>query len=106
MDRPGAGAVELRPVDRDLFRTLLRRQASTVAVVTAPGLVANRHLPALPPAGFTATSFTSVSLDPPPGDHTIVLGEPLALGTGEGGDPLVHHRGDHTTTFGTWPSPW
>jgi len=44
------------PVDGDLFRTLLRHQASTVTVVTAPGT---------PPAGFTATSFTSVSLAPP-----------------------------------------
>jgi len=35
---------------------LLRHQASTVTVVTAPGS---------PPAGFTATSFTSVSLRPP-----------------------------------------
>lgn len=43
-------------VDPDVFRSLLRRQASTVTVVTAPGL---------PPAGFTATSFTSVSLRPP-----------------------------------------
>jgi flavin reductase (DIM6/NTAB) family NADH-FMN oxidoreductase RutF len=42
--------------DADRFRGLLRRQASTVTVVTAPG-------PA--PAGFTATSFTSVSLHPP-----------------------------------------
>ncbi len=44
------------PVDAELFRTLLRHQASTVTVVTAPGT---------PPAGFTATSFTSVSLQPP-----------------------------------------
>ncbi|GAA1861566.1 flavin reductase family protein [Asanoa iriomotensis] len=40
----------------DSFRTLLRRHAATVTVVTAPGT---------PPAGFTATSFTSVSLRPP-----------------------------------------
>jgi flavin reductase (DIM6/NTAB) family NADH-FMN oxidoreductase RutF len=39
-----------------LFRALLRRHAAGVVVVTAPGE---------PPAGFTATSFTSVSLDPP-----------------------------------------
>jgi len=45
-----------RPVDADLFRSLLRHQASTVTVVTAPGT---------PPSGFTATSFTSVSLEPP-----------------------------------------
>ncbi|BCJ55324.1 flavin-dependent reductase [Actinoplanes sp. NBRC 14428] len=43
-------------VDADLFRTLLRRHAAAVVVITAPGT---------PPAGFTATSFTSVSLDPP-----------------------------------------
>ncbi|MEV0901781.1 flavin reductase family protein [Actinoplanes sp. NPDC049802] len=43
-------------VEADLFRTLLRRHAAAVVVVTAPGA---------PPAGFTATSFTSVSLNPP-----------------------------------------
>jgi flavin reductase (DIM6/NTAB) family NADH-FMN oxidoreductase RutF len=43
-------------VDADLFRALLRRHAAAVVVITAPGA---------PPAGFTATSFTSVSLDPP-----------------------------------------
>ncbi|GAA2477665.1 flavin reductase family protein [Winogradskya humida] len=43
-------------VDADLFRSLLRRHAAAVVVITAPGS---------PPAGFTATSFTSVSLDPP-----------------------------------------
>jgi flavin reductase (DIM6/NTAB) family NADH-FMN oxidoreductase RutF len=37
----------------DLLRRTLRRQASTVTVVTVPG-----------PAGFTATSFTSASLEP------------------------------------------
>jgi flavin reductase (DIM6/NTAB) family NADH-FMN oxidoreductase RutF len=180
VDRPGAGTVELRPVDRDLFRTLLRRQAATVTVVTAPGQSPGRGRPPLPPAGFTATSFTSVSLDPPlvsfclgrsssswptveraehlavhllaagqhevartfatsgidrfarhqgwsegpfgvpvvdgalavllsrvvhrvtAGDHSIVIAEPLALGAGEDGDPLVHHRGGYTTTFGPW----
>jgi flavin reductase (DIM6/NTAB) family NADH-FMN oxidoreductase RutF len=43
-------------VDQNLFRALLRRHAAGVVVVTAPGC---------PPTGFTATSFTSVSLDPP-----------------------------------------
>jgi flavin reductase (DIM6/NTAB) family NADH-FMN oxidoreductase RutF len=46
----------LAPVEPDAFRALLRRQAASVAVVTAAGD---------PPAGFTATSFTSVSLRPP-----------------------------------------
>ncbi|MCW3818417.1 flavin reductase family protein [Micromonospora sp. DR5-3] len=182
VDRPGA--VELRPVDQDSLRALLRRQASTLTVVTAPGLSAGRHLPSLPPAGFTATSFTSVSTDPPlvsfrlgressrwptmaraehlavhllaaeqqeaarilaaggidrfaahpgwdtgpfgvpligdalavllctvvrrieAGDHTIVLGAPLAFGAGPDGDPLPHHRGGCTTAYGPWPSPW
>src|SRR4051812_16472993 len=45
-----------RAVNPDLFRALLRRHAAAVVVITAPGA---------PPAGFTATSFTSVSLDPP-----------------------------------------
>jgi flavin reductase (DIM6/NTAB) family NADH-FMN oxidoreductase RutF len=43
-------------VDAELFRRLLRHHAASVVVITAPGS---------PPAGFTATSFTSVSLDPP-----------------------------------------
>lgn len=46
----------LAPVAPDTFRALLRRQAASVAVVTAAGD---------PPVGFTATSFTSVSLHPP-----------------------------------------
>jgi flavin reductase (DIM6/NTAB) family NADH-FMN oxidoreductase RutF len=46
--------VTLAAIDSGLFRRVLRRHAAAVVVVTAPG-----------PAGFTATSFTSVSLDPP-----------------------------------------
>ncbi|WP_328338523.1 flavin reductase family protein [Micromonospora sp. NBC_00421] len=176
---PPTRPTDLLPVDADLFRSLLRRQASTVTVVTA---VARRPDPTgrgrdLVPirAGFTATSFTSVSLDPPlvsfclgvtssswpvldraehvgvhllgagqtgvarifatsgidrfaahrawtpgpfgvplldgvlvrllcrvvhrvpAGDHTLVIAEPLALGPGIDGDPLVHHRGSYTT---------
>ncbi|GIE31845.1 flavin-dependent reductase [Actinoplanes italicus] len=49
-------AVPTDTVDADLFRQLLRRHAAAVVVVTAPGE---------PATGFTATSFTSVSLDPP-----------------------------------------
>lgn len=49
-------AEPVTPVDPDTFRALLRRQAASVAVVTAAGD---------PPVGFTATSFTSVSLRPP-----------------------------------------
>jgi flavin reductase (DIM6/NTAB) family NADH-FMN oxidoreductase RutF len=46
--------VTIAAIDSGLFRRVLRRHAASVVVVTAPG-----------PAGFTATSFTSVSLDPP-----------------------------------------
>jgi flavin reductase (DIM6/NTAB) family NADH-FMN oxidoreductase RutF len=44
------------PIEPELFRALLRRQAASVVVVTAA---------ASPPVGFTATSFTSVSARPP-----------------------------------------
>ncbi|MBQ1073524.1 flavin reductase family protein [Micromonospora sp. C31] len=173
-------ATDLLPVDRDLFRTLLRRQAATVTVVTtaAAGTDGPTRRGSGEPvrAGFTATSFTSVSLEPPlvsfclgtassswpvfaraeyvavhllgahqreaarvfatggidrfaayphwtpgpydvpllsgvlarlfcrvahrvpAGDHTLFVAEPLALGDGEDGDPLVHHRGGYTTT--------
>ena len=43
-------------IEPGLFRAVLRRHAAGVVVITAPGPR---------PAGFTATSFTSVSLDPP-----------------------------------------
>ncbi|SFE60304.1 NADH-FMN oxidoreductase RutF, flavin reductase (DIM6/NTAB) family [Actinacidiphila alni] len=47
----GSAAEPVRPAD--LLRRTLRRQATAVTVVTVPG-----------PAGFTATSFTSASLEP------------------------------------------
>jgi flavin reductase (DIM6/NTAB) family NADH-FMN oxidoreductase RutF len=43
-------------IEPALYRALLRRQAAAVVVITAD---------ASPPVGFTATSFTSVSLRPP-----------------------------------------
>ncbi|MFI5909206.1 flavin reductase family protein [Dactylosporangium sp. NPDC051541] len=47
----------LAAIDDGLFRRVLRRHAAAVVVVTTAGGDG--------PAGFTATSFTSVSLDPP-----------------------------------------
>lgn len=47
---PGAPAT---PVPAELLKQTLRRHAAGVTVLTVPG-----------PAGFTATSFTSVSLEP------------------------------------------
>ena len=49
----------------ELFRSVLRHQATSVVVVTAP---------AYPPVGFTATSFTSVSLRPPLVSFCVDLG--------------------------------
>lgn len=46
-----------QPVTAALFRSVFRDHAARVVVVTAPGSQA--------PAGFTATSLTSVSLQPP-----------------------------------------
>lgn len=46
-----------QPVTTDLFRSVFRDHAARVVVVTAAGDPA--------PAGFTATSLASVSLDPP-----------------------------------------
>ncbi|NJC72274.1 flavin reductase family protein [Planosporangium thailandense] len=43
-------------IQPDLFRSLLRRHAAGVVVITTTGDT---------PVGFTATSFTSVSLQPP-----------------------------------------
>lgn len=51
-----AGVVMDEAVDAAAFRSLMRRHAGGVVVVTA---ATDR------PAGFTATSFTSVSLRPP-----------------------------------------
>lgn len=47
----------LEPVTADLFRSVFRDHAARVVVVTAAGRRG--------PAGFTATSLTSVSLKPP-----------------------------------------
>ncbi|MEU6119430.1 flavin reductase family protein [Streptomyces sp. NPDC047117] len=51
---PLPGTAAERVPDAETLRRTLRRHAAGVTVVTVPG-----------PAGFTATSFTSVSLDPP-----------------------------------------
>ncbi|MGC1214434.1 MAG: flavin reductase family protein [Micromonospora sp.] len=165
LDPADNGVVELRPVDPDLFRCLLRRRASTETVITMPGLAGGRRLPSLPPVAVTAASLTPVSVEPPTisfrldrrsarwraaeraehlgvhliapggllgrpawtsgpfgvpliedaagvllcrvvrrievGDHTVVFGEPLALGEGEQGDYAVHHA-DHTVGLARW----
>jgi flavin reductase (DIM6/NTAB) family NADH-FMN oxidoreductase RutF len=59
----GDGSPTLEP---DLFRSVLRRQAATVTVVTTTAPPpAKAAAPTPTPVGFTASSFTSVSLHPP-----------------------------------------
>ncbi|MFI0239141.1 flavin reductase family protein [Streptomyces sp. NPDC016845] len=59
---PAAGPVE--PAGADLVRSVLRRHAKGVAVVTVGGE---------PPTGFCVTSLASLSLDPPLMSFTVGL---------------------------------
>jgi flavin reductase (DIM6/NTAB) family NADH-FMN oxidoreductase RutF len=54
---PGIGARTFQTASPDLLRSVFRRHAAGVAVVTARGDAG--------PVGFTATSLTSVSAEPP-----------------------------------------
>ena len=80
----------------DLFRGLLRRHAAGVVVVTVPG---ER------PAGFTATSFTSVSLRPPLVSFCLARSAsswPAVAGaTHVGVHVLDHGQSELATTFAT-----
>ncbi|NJP35111.1 flavin reductase family protein [Micromonospora thermarum] len=84
------------PVDPDTFRALLRRHAASVAVVTAAGD---------PPAGFTATSFTSVSLHPPLVSFCLARSSsswPTVAGAGHVAVHLLgEEQGDVARTFAT-----
>lgn len=89
----GPGTFQL--ASPDLLRSTFRRHAAGVAVITASG--------ARGPAGFTATSLTSVSADPP----MVSFG----IGTGASSWPVVaeaeyvgvhilgEHQGDLAATF-------
>ncbi|MER6690636.1 flavin reductase family protein [Streptomyces minutiscleroticus] len=82
---PGLGTS--RTGSADLFRSVFRRHAAGVAVITA------RHGGA--PAGFTATSLTSVSAEPPLvsfGISTAASSWPAVSGAGHVG---VHILGEH-----------
>jgi flavin reductase (DIM6/NTAB) family NADH-FMN oxidoreductase RutF len=74
------------PVDDDLFRSWFRRQASTVTVVTVAGT---------PPAGFTATSFTSVSLRPALVSFCVDRTSSSWPAVAKGGFLAVHMLGEH-----------
>ena len=66
----------------DLLRRTLRRHAAGVTVITIPG-----------PAGFTATSFTSVSLRPPLVSFCLGLGASTAPAVREADRFAVHLLG-------------
>ncbi|GIF23871.1 flavin reductase (DIM6/NTAB) family NADH-FMN oxidoreductase RutF [Actinoplanes tereljensis] len=68
-------------IDGPLFKALLRRHAAAVVVVTAAGD---------PPAGFTATSFTSVSLDPPLVSFCLADAASAARAVARAGTVAVH----------------
>jgi flavin reductase (DIM6/NTAB) family NADH-FMN oxidoreductase RutF len=72
-------------VPADDLRRLLRRQASTVSIITAAG--ADR------PVGFTATSFTSVSLRPPLISFCVALGSASWQAIATTGHAAVHFLG-------------
>ncbi|MFC5924137.1 flavin reductase family protein [Micromonospora vulcania] len=82
--------------DADELRTLLRNQASTVTVITAPGR---------PAVGFTATSFTSVSLAPPIVSFCLDLGSSswptVAQARHVAVHLLAHHQQELARTFAT-----
>lgn len=66
----------------DILRSTLRRHAAGVTVITVPG-----------PAGFTATSFTSVSLRPPLVSFCLGLGASTAPAVREADRFAVHLLG-------------
>ncbi|MFJ9541183.1 flavin reductase family protein [Streptomyces sp. NPDC101225] len=84
---PGLGTRTPQLASPDLLRSVFRRHAAGVAVITAPGDAG--------PVGFTATSLTSVSADPPLvsfGISTAASSWPAVSSAGHIG---VHILGEH-----------
>jgi len=73
--------------DADLFRAVFRRHAAGVAVVTASGPHG--------PVGFTATSLTSVAVEPPLLSFGISLGSSCWPAVAEASFVGVHVLGEH-----------
>lgn len=71
----------------DLLRSVFRRHAAGVAVITAPG--------ASGPVGFTATSLTSVSAEPPMLSFGIGTGASSWPAISAAGHVGVHVLGEH-----------
>ncbi|TXJ76349.1 flavin reductase [Streptomyces lavendulae] len=90
---PGLGTPRL--ASPDLLRSAFRRHAAGVAVITARG--------AAGPAGFTATSLTSVSAEPPMISFGVGTGASSWPAIAEADHIGVHilgeHQGDLAATF-------
>ncbi|MFB7495661.1 flavin reductase family protein [Streptomyces sp. NPDC056161] len=82
---PGLGTS--RPASTDLLRSTFRRHAAGVAVITARGT--------LGPVGFTATSLTSVSAEPPLLSFGIGVGASSWPAMSEADHVGVHILGEH-----------
>ncbi|MEU0112701.1 flavin reductase family protein [Streptomyces bobili] len=82
---PGLGTPQL--ASPDLLRSVFRRHAAGVAVITAPGDGG--------PVGFTATSLTSVSAEPPMLSFGIGTGASSWPAVSAAGHVGVHILGDH-----------
>ncbi|BBB01689.1 putative flavin-dependent reductase [Actinacidiphila reveromycinica] len=74
-------------VDPDVFRSVFRRHAAGVAVVTAQG--------ARGPVGFTATSLASVAVEPPLLSFGISVGASCWPAVSAAEHVGVHVLGDH-----------
>ncbi|WP_327229717.1 flavin reductase family protein [Streptomyces murinus] len=90
---PGLGTPQL--ASPDLLRSAFRRHAAGVAVITARG--------AAGPVGFTATSLTSVSAEPPMISFGVGTGASSWPAIAEADHIGVHilgeHQGDLAATF-------
>ncbi|MGM9336782.1 flavin reductase family protein [Streptomyces murinus] len=90
---PGLGTPQL--ASPDLLRSTFRRHAAGVAVITARG--------AAGPVGFTATSLTSVSAEPPMISFGVGTGASSWPAIAEAEHIGVHilgeHQGDLAATF-------
>ncbi|MCW7941572.1 flavin reductase [Streptomyces hygroscopicus] len=82
---PGLGTPQLG--SPDLLRSVFRRHAAGVAVITAQGGGG--------PVGFTATSLTSVSVEPPLVSFGIGVGASSWPVVSEAGHVGVHILGEH-----------
>ncbi|MFC9909849.1 flavin reductase family protein [Streptomyces sp. NPDC127197] len=76
-----------RTASPDLLRAVFRRHAAGVAVITAQGDAG--------PVGFTATSLTSVSVEPPMLSFGIGTGSSSWAAISEAGHVGVHILGEH-----------